>query len=315
MHSGVTSLLPDEILIAGSSGFLGRHLAQHLTNRGFTIRVDNLGTNGDKHKADLRNFDETLALLKRTKPSVVINCVGVTPQRNAGRFVDSKTNFEISKNLIEATKIVGGVRQFISIGSASEFGFGDSPAIESDFEVRLPESEYGLDKRSSTIYLLGQQRGDLSVVIVRPTTVYGAGQTSNMLIAQLLGALRKDSGPVSIHNPDDVRDYLHVSDFVAAVERILLYRHAPLSGHFNIGSGCTLSARGMAELIARLAGLDLPVIANFNKTGTSEVGRSLTLSTELFSSKFGWNPKVPIVDGLQLEIETMIQASGRDKWK
>jgi UDP-glucose 4-epimerase len=303
--------LPDEILIAGSSGFLGRHLAQQLMSRGFSISVENQSASGDQKKADLRNFNETLELLQRTKPGVVINCVGVTPQRNTSRLYDLTTNFEISKNLIEATKVVGGVRQFISIGSASEFGFGDSPASESDFEVRLPDSEYGLDKRSSTTYLLEQRQGGLSVVIVRPTTIYGAGQTSNMLIAQLLSAVRSDCGPVSIQNPDDVRDYLHVNDFVAAVERILLCKHEPLSGHFNIGSGHTLKAREVAELIARLTGIELAGIANFSETITSGVGQTLTLSTQLFSRTFGWTPKISLVEGLRKEIEASLQGPVR----
>ena len=57
------------ILVTGATGFLGKHVCRRLeqSGRAFSRTSISLGT-------DLRDFDQTVALLETVRPKAVLNC-------------------------------------------------------------------------------------------------------------------------------------------------------------------------------------------------------------------------------------------------
>jgi len=180
-----------------------------------------------------------------------------------------------SRALIE-TVVKGGVRHFIFSSTAAVYGNPERVPVRED-DPTAPTSPYGSSKLMTEIMLrdAGVAHG-LGYVILRYFNVAGAdplgrtGQSTTgathlikVAVETALGLRPKmDVFGTDYPTPDGtcIRDYIHVSDLVAAHSDALAYlRGGGSSATFNCGYGRGFSVLDVIETVKRVSGVDFKV--------------------------------------------------------
>jgi nucleoside-diphosphate-sugar epimerase len=182
-------------LVTGAAGFMGRHLVEHLVERGVRVRAtarprkdtsffDNLGV--EFVPADLTEPEGLPALFEG----------GVDRVFHLGAVC----NFSTPYDRLHPTNVHGvaritrlaldaGIKRFIHASSTSVYGpYRGHPFKEDD--PREPCDEYGRSKRDGEDVVWQRVTQGLPAVVTRPCTVYGPGCTD--------GAGKAFSRPTSI---------------------------------------------------------------------------------------------------------------------
>jgi len=186
-----------------------------------------------------------------------------------------RNNTVNSRALIE-TVVKGGVRHFIFSSTAAVYGNPERVPVRED-DPTAPTSPYGSSKLMTEIMLrdAGVAHG-LGYVILRYFNVAGAdplgrtGQSTTgathlikVAVETALGLRPKmDVFGTDYPTPDGtcIRDYIHVSDLVAAHSDALAYlRGGGSSATFNCGYGRGFSVLDVIETVKRVSSVDFKV--------------------------------------------------------
>ncbi|MEM7339894.1 MAG: GDP-mannose 4,6-dehydratase [Actinomycetota bacterium] len=284
-------------LITGAGGFVGPHLTQHLSEAGDDVIGLDLSSG-----PDLLDADGWVDAVRLHEPDVIYHLAGWSDV--SGSWRDPLRTFQINalgtQSVLEAA-VASKTEKVVLISSADVYGTvpADEQPITEDRPAQ-PRSPYGVSKQAAEA--LGQQyhRGfDLDVVIVRPFTHLGVGQSpqfaaaafaAQVAEAELAGGGRVDHGNLSAR-----RDLTDVRDVVRAYR--LLATDGEAGEVYNVCSGQAVSIESvLATLVAastvtvetqpdeaRMRPVDLPVLQ-----GSNDKLRRAT----------GWEPVVALADTL-----------------
>jgi len=198
-----------------------------------------------------------------------------------------------------------GVERVILMGSCEEYGIDVAP-----FDTRLrpdPASPYGASKAAATAYAkMFTNSFKLPCVVLRPSVVYGPGQSPRMLISMVMRALA-EGRVIDVTEGRQTRDFLYVSDLVAAM---LLALTAPgIAGEvWNLGSGEVVTVRDCLQSIERITGI----------AGLIDYGGRPYIDREIFRYEmniaptceaFQWRPAVMLEEGLRLTWDALVNRS------
>ena len=222
------------VLITGSKGFIGSHLATVLSTT-YTV------VSPSHRQLDLLDEHAVLKYIQRHAIDVVIHCAvleGSTPEifgQNLRMF------FNIARCKQYYTRL-------IHIGSGAEYD-KRYPIIhvrEVDIEKHIPVDDYGLYKYICAKYIAcSDGRVDLRVF-----GIFGEGEDyrrrfiSNAMCRTLYGL------PITIKQ-NVVFDYLDVLDFVKIVDYFI--RHKPKYTAYNVGCGKKIDLISIAKEIQKLS--------------------------------------------------------------
>ena len=299
------------VLIAGGAGFIGSHLADALLARGDeVIAVDNFITGRPEnieHLADHERFlfleqdvtdmlfidgplDAVLDLASPASPSdfatipLEILAVGSTGTRNLLDLAVIKH----ARFLLASTSEVYG-DPLVHPQPESYWGNVSSTG---------PRSCYDEAKRFSEALTMAYHRvHDVDVRIVRIFNTYGPrmrpddGRVVGGFICQ---ALRGE--PITLFGTgEQTRSFCYVSDEVRGLIAVL---DGPLIGPINVGNPAEFTMRQLAELVAELTG-SASEIVTVQLPGERE-GDPMQRCPDitLITSALGWEPTVPLRDGL-----------------
>jgi UDP-glucose 4-epimerase len=232
---------PTRVVVLGAGGFLGRGVLAACAHAG----MDAVGIGS--RDIDLADAAAGTALGERLRPKdVVVFLAAVTPDR--GR--DTATlmrNLAIGRSVCEAARSVD-LAQLVYASSDAVYSFATS--LISEETPAVPVDLYGAMHRTRELMLLAEVKAPLA--IVRPTAVYGAGDTHNSygpnrFVRQLL----TDARIQLFGNGEETRDHLYIDDTVALLLAII---RRGSSGLVNLASGKSHTFRALADLIVAQAG-------------------------------------------------------------
>jgi GDP-4-dehydro-6-deoxy-D-mannose reductase len=266
-------------LVTGAAGFVGGWLARELVRRGADVTAAALHLPDDPRGraadarwvcGDVRDPAHLAALLDGARPDVVYHLAGVTHVPEAA----GDPGLAADVNAVAAARLLALVRDrrragtldpvVLIIGSAEQYGRhdpADLPLAES--AEQRPHGVYAATKVAQEALALAAFRADgVRVVATRSFNHSGRGQSPRFLLPALVGralALRQDPGARALlmGNQSPVRDYLHVSDVVAAY--IALAARGRVGEVYNVASGVGTSAGALGRRVLRRIGLELPV--------------------------------------------------------
>ena len=302
------------VLVTGGAGYIGSHMVFGLVDRGEKVVVlDNLSTGNRGLVADGADFvqgdagDQALVqrLIADRGIDAVIHFAGsiVVPESVEKPLAYYANNTVVARNLIEAA-IESGVRNFIFSSTATVYaGESDKPLSE-NFQTG-PISPYGRSKLMTEWMLEDASRAhDFGYVALRYFNVAGAdargrtGQSSPRATHLIKRACQVALGRVrhlDVFGTDyptadgtGVRDYIHVSDLVAAHALALDYlRQGGAATVMNCGYGHGSSVKQVVAAMERVTGRKLPVQESLRRAGDPPW---LIADSRLIRATLNWQP-------------------------
>ena len=217
----------DTAIVFGGSGFLGSHVADALSERGFSVRIFDrtpspyLRSDQEMIVGDIRDGDAVIAATKGCSYVYNFAAVADIEQAHAHPRETMSTNTIGVLNTLDAARL----------NNAKRYIFASSIYVFSN-----TGSFYRASKQAAEIFIESYHESfQLPFTILRYGSLYGrrAGATNN--IARMVReALEK--GTISYEGPQDaVREYIHASDAARLSVQILssefINRHVVLTGH------------------------------------------------------------------------------------
>jgi UDP-glucose 4-epimerase len=274
------------VLVTGGAGYIGSHMVHALVDAGESVVViDNLSTGFSAFLPEgVPLFigdagDENLVegVIAQHGIDSIIHFAGsvVVPDSMRDPLGYYRNNTMTTRNLLNAA-VKGGVSRFIFSSTAAVYGNPDQVPVPEIAPTR-PLSPYGSSKLMTEIMLhdVASAHG-MSYVVLRYFNVAGAdprgriGQSTKgathlikVAVEAALGLRQKvDVFGIDYPTPDGtcIRDYIHVSDLVAAHFDALAYlRGGGASTTLNCGYGRGFSVLEVIDMVKRVSGVDFKV--------------------------------------------------------
>ena len=252
-------------------------------------------------------------VMRETKFDAVIHFAGsiVVPESVADPLSYYLNNTVKTRSLIAAA-VAAKVPRFVFSSTAAVYG---NPTVNPVFEnaVLNPMSPYGRSKLMSEWMLRDTQASDgLQFAALRYFNVAGAdpkgrtGQSTPRATHLIKVACQTALGQrdhldvygTDYPTPDGtcVRDYIHVSDLVAAHLDALRYlRAGGESGIFNCGYGRGFSVLEVARAVERASGRRIDLRLTERRAGDPA---AIVAGADRARSVLGWKPKHEDLDGI-----------------
>lgn len=222
-----------KVLLAGGTGFIGRHCAEALAAAGHEVVA--VSRTSARWRADLSAPIEAPAKLE---VGAIVNVVGIARQRGSNTF--DRAHVDVPRRLVEWAR-QQGVRRFVHIS-----------VVDVAAPPRNGAEAYRRTKRAGEAVV---RESGLDWTILRPGLVYGAGDDLMTRIIRLVRLspwfpVSKQGGPLQLI---DVRDV--AAAVVATLER-------PLAGEtIDLVGPERTSLAELTVRVARAQGLSLRPIA------------------------------------------------------
>lgn len=308
-----------KILVTGAAGFIASHVADAYIAAGHEVTVlDDLsrGTRSNLNPAcrfyrcDVRDRESLQRIFAYEKPEVVNHHAAQMDVRRGVRepLYDAQVNILGSLNLMEAA-LACGTKRFIYIASAGA-GYGEPwkmPVSEGD--PINPITPYGISKHTGEHYLFTfHYLYGLEYVVLRYGNVYGPRQSSQgeagvfaIFCEQMLAGLQ----PVIYGDGNKVRDYVYISDVVAANVSALERGSNEI---FNISSGVETTDVEVFHRVRALLGKQ--VEPKYVPVRPGEIGR-ICLDITKARALLQWEPQVSLEEGAKMTVEHFRGQAGR----
>jgi len=297
------------VVITGGAGFLGSFVVEALQRRGpAAIIVPR------KAEYDLVWREAVLDLLNDARPDLIIHLaavvggIGINRARPADFFYE---NLMMGVQLLHESRRAG-VQKFVAVGTVCAYPkFTPVPFREDDLWNGYPEetnAPYGLAKKMLLVQSQAyrQQYGYNSIFLL-PTNLYGPRDNFDLETSHVIPALirkcieaeeRGDDHIVAWGDGSPTREFLYVED---AAEGILLATERyNKSDPVNLGSASEISIRNLVETIVRLTGFAGRIVWDISKPNGQPRRK---LDTSRAQASFGFQPQVPLEEGLRHTIE------------
>lgn len=310
---------PSRAVVTGGAGFVGSHLCDRLLDEGWEVvcvdslltgRTENLSSAMSNDRFSLHEADITRGLDIEGPLDWVFHFASPASPRD---YLEHPIEtLEVGAlGSLECLRLAQRKGAGVFLASTSEV-YGDPkvhPQPESywgNVNPIGPRSVYDEGKRFAEAATMAYHRvHGLPVRIIRIFNTYGPRmrrQDGRAVPAFIDQALRGE--PITVHGDgSQTRSLCYVDDLIEGISRVL---HAEPTGPINLGSTEEVSMAQLAELIRSLAGTASPVVHTERPVDDPEMRRP---DASLARDLLGWEPQVPLRDGLAKTIKWMRSSS------
>lgn len=292
------------VLVAGGSGFIGRHLCRRLREEPVEILATGTGDDGPGDvpyaAMDVRSSDRVREVVGREGPfDYVFNLAGYIDHstwRDGGGDV-YRQHAHGAENLVEAT-YGDELRGFVQVGSSDEYGPAAAPQSESD--LPRPISPYSAGKLAATnlIGALGSTEG-FPGVTSRLFLVYGPGQGRGRFLPQLITSCLEDEAFPTTPG-EQLRDFCYVRDVADGLVRCAASARVEAGETFNLASGRSVSIRKVTEIVREQVGRG--DIRYGEMEYREEENMELYADVAKAENRLGWSASTSLREGLRSTI-------------
>lgn len=270
------------VLVTGSAGFIGSHLAAHLTEKKYEVvlcdsfssyysieykreRVRNLLGNLNKlYEIDLADEAETRNFISEYRPEIIVHLAA-----QAGvRLPVSLYSRYVRENVLVFTNILSscvefGIHNLIYASSSSVYDDSRNEAFIEGSTKLDPKSFYGVTKKwnEEAAFLFSDKFG-LKTRGLRFFTVYGPWGRPDMAYFRLMAAALGENQFTLFGDGAVERDFTYIDDVIVRTEiliRNLIQQPSGFRDVVNIGGQNPLSMRTLIKTIENVSGQDFPI--------------------------------------------------------
>ena len=303
------------VLVCGSGGFIGSHLAKRLKNEGYWVKGVDL-----KRPEFSNTAADEFVVGDLTDPALAIKVAGgiqevyqlaadmggagyiFTGEHDAALMHNSAT---VNLNMLEAARL-NGVRKIFYSSSACiypEFNQldPDNPNCAEDSAYPAqPDSEYGWEKLfSERLYFAYMRNHGIQVRVARFHNIFGPegawcdGREKAPAALCRKVAEARDGGEIEIWGDGkQTRSFLYIDECLDGVRRLM---ESDFPGPVNIGSDEMVGINELGKMIMEIAGKRLSIR---NIPGPLGV-RGRVSDNRMIRKKLAWAPSRPLREGLQ----------------
>ena len=296
------------ILVTGIEGFVGGHLARHLSAIGHVVIGLHWadappGLPAELHRGDICDFEGTRALLEATQPEGIVHLAGISSvaMSESHQLTTYEVNTLGTLKLFEAARQLGLKCRVILISSADVYGRSNVGRPLSEDAPLQPLSPYALSRvmtcEAARFY---HRTFGLDVVILRPFSHTGPGQTATFVFPKVARAIvqieRGASEPVIEMGDLQVRrDYTDVRDVVRAYA--LALERCAGGETYNVTSGKPIMIKEGVDYLCSLARVPVQVRSSAADFRPHDIPL-LTGDPSRFMAATGWQPEIPFTQTL-----------------
>ncbi|MGS4887927.1 NAD-dependent epimerase/dehydratase family protein [Roseibium sp. MB-4] len=312
-------------LILGGCGFIGRHVALALHQRGDTVILADVVEPSDDMRtvlpAEFRKVGESpvdwMRLVDGVDAIHHYAWTTIPATADADPVTDLDANLREMVSLLEILRArkAAGINTKVIFSSSGGTVYGPITRTPVDEEHPFnPTNAYGASKAAAEIYLGYYRKShDVDCRIARISNPYGAGQNpakrqgaASTFIFQAL-----DGKPISIWGDGSVvRDYIHIADLAAAMVALTDAPEDAISAAgqpvFNIGSGAGVSLNEILDVLRN--DLDLEPIVTYQDGRSFDIPVSV-LDISKARSVLNWQPSLTFPEGYARMLSDLRQSS------
>ncbi|MFC0409093.1 NAD-dependent epimerase/dehydratase family protein [Roseomonas elaeocarpi] len=318
-----------KVLVTGGAGFLGSNLCHVLGRRGAEVTaldamLPQMGANPANLEGsgarlveiDLRSDDRLLRELC-DGTEVLFNFAAQTSHAGSMHdpLLDLTINTTIQLHLIEAMRQVAPRAAVVHASTRQFYGRPQYLPVDERHPIVPPDAN-GVSKWAGEQYWLLEQRvRDRPVTSLRLTNCYGPRLRVKDARQTFLGIwIRRvlEGDPFEVWGGEQLRDLAYVDD---VVEAFMLAGTCLLGGLdrpdaqgcngrvFNIGGDAPMSLLALADLLIETAGAGRYDVREFPEDKRAIDIGSFHADDRAFRAATGWEPRVPLRDGLRRTLD------------
>ncbi len=305
------------ILVTGTAGFIGFHLAQQLLDEGHkVVGIDNfndyyrVSLKRDRHALlevhsgytgfamDLTDYGRLTDIVAETRPEIICHLAAQAGVRYSLEhpFAYQKANLESFLNILEATRHADPQPRLVYASSSSVYGGNTKLPFSETDSVDSPVSLYAATKKANELmahcytHLYGMQ-----TVGLRFFTVYGPWGRPDMALWLFTEAMLAGR-PIQVFNHGKMRrDFTYIDDIIAGVSAALFSNNLDPYEIFNIGNHRSENLLDMIGTLAEALGVVpemqfLPMQPGDVEATYADIDR--------IHAKLGYQPTTPISEGI-----------------
>jgi UDP-glucose 4-epimerase len=296
--SGSNGLRGRRILVTGGSGFIGRRAVAELTADGANVRVVDLQPHPDPAVDIVIGDISDPGVLEQAFDGGFDSVVHLAAVTSVLRSIEQpeltyQTNVYGTHRVLEAAK-AAGVTSLAFASTNAVTGPMEEPAITERARLR-PLTPYGATKAAGEMLMSAYTAVyGVRCTALRLTNVYGLGMyAKDSIVARLMRAIQTGATFEIYGDGKQVRDYVNVSDVVAAVRLALVTDE--WSGPVVIGTGTSLSVLEVVDEVRRVTGAELSV-----EHGPAKEGEMPAVIVDPSRAKAaGWSPQWGFTAGIE----------------
>jgi UDP-glucose 4-epimerase len=294
-------------LILGGCGFIGRHVALALQQRGDDVVIADIAPPSPEMAARLQVEYRAVDPAAPDWTAIVAGCdvvhhyawTTVPSSANADPLGDLDANLRTTVRLLMALDASPGKRLIFASSGGTVYGrLRQIPVVED--HPFSPITAYGVSKASAELYLnYFHAMGRVDCRIARISNPFGAGQNpqrqqgavSTFVFKALAGE------PISLWGDGSVvRDYIHVADLCAGLLALTdaEFAQGNAAPTFNIGSGEGVSLNAILETLR--THLQLNPRVEYQGARAFDIPVSV-LDTSRARDILGWTPRLSFAEG------------------
>ena len=285
-------------LIAGISGFVGSHLASHLSRKGWNVSGYDLRpprVDCDFFPGDLADGLAIQTSVEKSVPDVIFHLAGMLKSDSHEELYKAHVFGTIS--LLDAILASGVPSKVIVASSSAVYGSGNGrKPITETFGV-TPQTHYALSKAAQEMVALRYQHvHGLSVVCVRTFNLLGPRLSPDMAcsaFARQIARAEKSGKPsvISTGNLDAKRDFVDVRDAVRAYE--LIAEKGKPGEIYNVCSGRAVAVGECLSILLKQAQVPVEAVLDPAKLQKNDVPIQFGSAKKL-NDATGWSPRITL---------------------
>ena len=304
------SVRDKRVSVAGSSGFLGRHIIEQLLAQGAIVRGLSLQGRGniqpdiESLHVDLRDSEMARSALQGQDALIIAaaNTSGAQVMAN-NPLAHLLDNTLINGSLLRAA-VLNGLSRVLFISSSTVYPNGASPMAEADFTgtyFSSYETVATMKKYFEDSCIQISRHSQTECVIVRPGNAYGPfdhfDSPNSHVIPALVSKVHRSTSALEVWGDGkDIKNFIFVSDLAQGIVAAL--QNGEPGQIYNLGGPEEISIDSVIEILLSCAGKDdLEVIYDPSKPSMIPVRR---INSDRAAKEIGFRAQTSIQEGLRL---------------